>query len=113
MQPVDPFYGVHLANAHVLREWSLRVLEVAASKDDVPMWAVPRVVVLIPLQAPPHGPIYAYVSEGARGLASGLTTHVMLDRDKIPMRDLPDGLGVLLGDAGDTRAYEQRRKSHE
>ena len=113
MHSVERFYRVHFANAQVLREWSLRVLEIAASRDDVPMWAVPRTVVFVPLEAPAEGPTFGYVSESARSMASSATKDITLDRSPVSMRELPDGLGVLVGDASDTKAYEQRGSSAE
>ena len=108
MQPTDRFYRVRFADSQVLREWSLRALEVAASADDVSTRAAsPRAVVFIPRRAPGEGAAYAYVSEDARGLASTLIQDVTLDRTAVSIRDLPEGLGLLLGDASDMDAYEQ------
>jgi hypothetical protein len=114
MQPIDRFYRVQFADSQVLREWSLRVLEVVASMDDVPTRADSRrAVVFVPLKAPRETTAYGYVSEGGRGLASSADKDVTLDPNPVSIRELPDGLGLLLGDRSDTNAYEQRLSDNE
>jgi hypothetical protein len=115
MQPVDSFYPVRFANPQALREWSLQTMETVASRSDAAMVATsPRAVVFVPIKAPPHGVgTCAYVSEGARGLALRSTREVTLDRTAVPIRDLPDGLGLLIGDSSDVTAYEERLRNRE
>ena len=112
VDPIDHFYRVQFANSQALREWSLRVLEISASRDDVPTRPFPHTVVFIPQNAPPDAPAYGYVSESARSLASSATNDMTLYHDAVSMRELPDGLALLLGDASDAHAYEQRLSVH-
>jgi hypothetical protein len=109
MQPVDRFYPVRFANPQALREWSLQTMETVASRDDVS--TVPdssRAVVFVPIQAPPQGATYGYVSEGALAFVFRSTRDVLLDRTTVSIHDLPDGLGLLIGNSSDATTYEER-----
>jgi hypothetical protein len=108
VHPIDRFYRVHFANSQALREWSLRALEIAASRDDVPTSTFPRTVVFVPAKTRTAAPVHGYVSEAARSLASSAAQDIAVDETAVSIRDLPDGLALLLGDASDTTAYEQR-----
>ena len=108
MRPVDRFYRVRFADERVLREWSMRVLEVAAAREDLAVGAGARWVIFVPLRAPRTETVYGYVSEPARGLASGLARGVDLDGSMLSMRELPEGLTLLMGDGSDAAAYERR-----
>jgi hypothetical protein len=108
VRSVDRFYRVRFADEKVLREWTMRVLEVAAARQDVATRAEPRLVVFVPFMASRRGSPYAYVSESARGLAHGLARGVDLDESTQSLPELPDGLSLLIGDSSDAEAYEHR-----
>jgi hypothetical protein len=74
----------------------------------------PRPVVFIPLVPEQENPTYAYVSAGARVLASHLARDVEVDPSALPIDALPDGLTLLMGHDVDAESYEQsvlRRRS--
>jgi hypothetical protein len=128
-QPVDRFYRVRFTDERALHEWALEVLEVVAAREDrgiteetsirperdAPIVqagsgsaAGARSVVFIRLKASRAGTVYGYVSEAALGLVRGLAQDAEVDGTPMPMRDLPDWLGLLIGSASDATAYERR-----
>jgi hypothetical protein len=105
----DLFYRVRFADGRVLGEWSLRVLEVLAAREDVSTTAAgARPVVFIPLKSSRGGTVHGYVSEGALGLVDAFAPGVELDGTTMRLRELPDWLGLLVGAASDATAYERR-----
>jgi hypothetical protein len=108
-RPIDLFYRVRFPSTDALREWSLRVLEVMSLRQDVAIsTSAARPVVFVPLKAAESNPADAYVSDGALGLASDFIPGGELDGTTTPLRDLPDGLNLLVGRRDDATAYEQR-----
>jgi len=107
VQPVDRFYRVRFADQATFREWYMRVMEVAAGQADVAM-AAGRPVVLVPRKLPSSGPVYGHVSADAVGFVSGLASGVELAGDSVSLRELPDGLRVVVGADRDVAAYEGR-----
>lgn len=108
-EPPFDFYRVRFADRQVLREWSLRVLEVLAARDDVGTAAAgARQVVFIPLKSSRGGTLYGYVSEAALSLLHAFAQGVELDGTTMRLRDLPDWLGLLVGAPSDATAYERR-----
>jgi hypothetical protein len=112
MEGVDRFYRVRFADEKTLREWSMRVMEVAAAGDDVAMGAA-RPVILVPRRLPNSGPVYGHVNAGALGFVSGFVSGVELEGDPVPAGELPKDLAVFLGADRDVAADQPRRPEYE
>jgi hypothetical protein len=111
-RPVERLYRVTFPDETAFREWTRKVTEFASTLRDIPADVTDsRPVVFVQL-TPPRGVLpYAYVSTGARGLASALVADAKLDSSPVPVSELPDGLGLLYGDVVDTAAYERRAQA--
>jgi hypothetical protein len=111
MRSLDRFYRLRFADERVLREWTMRALEAAAVRLDVGGGRRgPRHVVFVPLNPSPTGAVFGYLSEGARGVASGLAKGVELDGTVVTLGGLPDGLTLLSGRDGDAAEYSGRAR---
>jgi hypothetical protein len=104
---VDRYCRVRLADERAFREWSMRVLEVAATFADADM-AATRPVVLVPRRLPSSGPLYGYVHTDALGAVLGIVSGVELDGEPVPLREVPGELTVLVGADVDAAANERR-----
>jgi hypothetical protein len=112
MQGVDRFYRVRFADEKTLREWSMRVMEVAAARADVAIGAS-RPVVLVPRRLPSGGPVYGHVNAPALGFVEAFASGVELEGDPVPAAELPKDLAVFLGADRDVAVYEQGQPEHE
>lgn len=115
LKPVDQFHRARFTNESALRAWARRVFDFAATPAAMRIAARdPRPVIFIPLVPEQEHPTYAYVSAGARVLASHLARDVEVDPSALPIDALPDGLTLLMGHDVDAESYEQsvlRRRS--
>jgi hypothetical protein len=108
-RPVDRFYRVTFADEKVFRTWSERALEFTATLQEFSADLIdPRPVAFVQLTPRPGSPPVAYVSEGARGLASVLIGMAHLTATPVSLWELPDGLTMLFGHGVDADAYERR-----
>jgi hypothetical protein len=111
VRPVEHFYRVRFLDENALRRWADSVMEFALSPQGMAAEASdPRAVVFVPLMPKRNGTVFAYVSEGARGLAAQLASGVELDETPVPLRELPVGLHLLYGTGVDAAAYERRTR---
>lgn len=109
--PVDRFFRVAFTDERSFRQWTERVVEFAALvRDIVTDRSELRPVIFVPLRPARGEPLHAYVSAGARGLASRISGGATVDRTPISAADLPAGLTMLFGDADDAAYYESREQ---
>ncbi|MFN2566594.1 MAG: hypothetical protein ABR499_16480 [Gemmatimonadaceae bacterium] len=100
---------MRFTDEQTMREWARRVQEFATRAEGLESGAVePRPVIFMPLIPRRGRKAFAYVSDGARELAVGLTKGVELDEAAARLRELPEGLSLLCGDGRDVAAYERR-----
>jgi hypothetical protein len=109
MSAAHQYHRVRFADGRALDDWAADVIHLAVRPLGLrSAGAGPRPVVFIPLQPPPDGVIYGYVSDDACRLADGLAPRVELDGTLVSLRELPEGLTLLYGEGGDADAYEGR-----
>jgi hypothetical protein len=109
-RPVDRFYRVTFADERGFRLWTERVVEfTSALRDIIPAVLDMRPVIFVPLRPAPGGPLFAYVSAGARGLAAHISGGTRIDLTPIPVAELPPGLTMLFGEGIDAAEYERRQ----
>lgn len=107
--PVDQFFRVTFADERGYRLWTERVVEFTAILQDVfPTLQDLRPVVFVQLRPSREGPLHAYVSAGARGLAAHISGGAKVDPTPITAAELPPGLTMLFGEGADAAEYESR-----
>jgi hypothetical protein len=108
-RPVDRFYRVTFGDERAFRLWAERVVEFAAALQDVvPDLREIRPVIFVQLRPSRDAPPYAYVSAGARGLATHISGGTKVDASPVSMSELPNGLTMLYGEGVDADAYQHR-----
>jgi hypothetical protein len=108
---VDLYYRITFADERGFRVWTERVVEFTSLlRDIVPGKLEMRPVIFVPLRPTAQGPLYAYVSAGARGLAARIAGKVWVDSTPIAAAELPRGLTMLYGEGVDAAEYA---KLHE
>jgi hypothetical protein len=106
---LDRFYRVTFADERGFRLWTERVVEfTSAVRDIIPAVLEMRPVIFAPLRPAPSGPIFAYVSAGARGLAAHISGGTWVDPTPVSVDALPRGLMMLFGEQIDADDYENR-----
>src|SRR5918997_7197649 len=109
-RPVDRFYRVTFADERGFRLWAERVVEFTAALQDLVLDRFDlRPVIFVQLRVAPGVPPVAYVSAGARGLATHISGGVTVGSTPVTASELPDGLTMLFGDGVDADAYDRRR----
>jgi hypothetical protein len=105
---VQGFYLVAFRDERSFWAWSERVAEFAAvARDVLAERAELRPIVFVP-EWPARGTaLRAYVSVGARGMASRIADGALMDRTLMNAGDLPRGLTMLLGGAADEAEYQR------
>ena len=108
---VDRYYRVTFTDERSFRMWTERVVEFTALVRDIIVDRTElRPVIFIPLRLAAGEPLFAYVSTGARGLATRISGGATVDATPVKAADLPHGLTMLFGDAADAADYEERHK---
>jgi hypothetical protein len=107
--PADVFYRLRFVDRNALRDWSLQVLDTIASREDAgARTGAAHPVIFVPAVTPQRGAVYAFVSATALWLPYDETPGVHVEKARVALRELPDGLAVLVGHEEDARAYERR-----
>jgi hypothetical protein len=110
VRAVDRFYRVTFVSEHGFRLWTERVVEfTSVLRDVLPQLLDMRPVIFVPLRPAAGGPLHAYVSVGARGLAAHIAGGARVDPAPISHAELPPGLTMLFGDGVDAAEYERRQ----
>jgi hypothetical protein len=108
---VDRYYRVTFTDERSFRIWTERVVEFTSLVRDIIVDRTElRPVIFIPLRPVGGEPLFAYVSAGARGLATRISAGATVDPKPVNAADLPRGLTMLFGEGVDAADYEERHK---
>jgi hypothetical protein len=108
---VERFYRVTFTDEPSFRLWTERVVEFTALVRDIIADRIDlRPVIFVPLRPVSGEPLYAYVSVGARGLATRISDGAKVEPSPVNAADLPRGLTMLFGDGADAAEYESHQE---
>lgn len=105
---VSDFYIVTFASREEAAHFGMQLLDATTSPRGIQLSATgPKPVAFQSLMS--RGEQTAYVSLGAAKLLAEIGAGFAINSAPLPLRELPDGLALLVGDQADSTAYENRR----
>ena len=109
-EPVLEYFPVCLDGSESAAAFSMQLINaVSGPQGMVAMVGPNRPVAFQPLMSA-SGRETAYVSAGAAKLLRGMGIQAAIDPNPVSLRDLPDGLALVVGDNVDFLAYDARRR---
>lgn len=109
-KPVLEYFPVSLDGAESAATFSMQLINAVSGPQGMVAMAGPnRPVAFQPVMSS-RGRETAYVSAGAAKLLRSMGIQTPIDSNPIPLRDLPDGLALVVGDNVDFLAYDARRR---
>jgi hypothetical protein len=106
--PVSDFFIVTFSSREEVAHFGMQLLDATTSPRGIQLSATgSRPVAFQSLM--PRGEQTAYVSPGAAKLMAAIGAGFVINSAPLPLRELPDGLALLVGDQADLTAYENRR----
>lgn len=107
--PVTEFFPVSFSSQEEVGHFGMQLLNAADSPRGVQLTASgPRPVAFQSVM--PRYEELAFLSAGAVKLLTETGARFAIDRNPVPLRELPDGLTLLIGDQRDYTEYKPRRE---
>lgn len=109
-EPVREFFRVRLQGREDAAAFAMQLINAASGPEGIGAMSGPRRAVAFQPILPTNETEISFVSAGAAKLLRDMGVRTPIDAEPVPLRELPDGLALVIGDNSDVEAYEARRK---